>query len=214
MLRHACFIMPYSSAITASNWPSDTPSRYMTIRSGTLPLVRRRNSSSNSSIMSCKFLMISTLLSPGCTRMRVAYWVADLFMDPTSAEMLRAFSLFTTECVTSAPTSMKGAWSKSRAIQPKPWPGNWVLGCISELLTTEFTPPSLAFTFRATLAQYCCRPRLGRKPMPAFCATKHCEGTPSSTSLDILTSLYPSPFTLSTTMMSCGGWPCLRSTSL
>ena len=80
-------------------------------------------------------------------------------------------------CCSRTPSIMKGRGPK----------GGATLAIGSSSFTLQ--PSSLALTFSATLAQYWERPRAG-KPMPAFLATTHCEGTPSMESEACLTSRY------------------------
>mmetsp|Transcript_14912 Transcript_14912/g.32023 ORF Transcript_14912/g.32023 Transcript_14912/m.32023 type:complete len:382 (+) Transcript_14912:530-1675(+) len=158
----------------------------MRMRSGFMPRFWAMKSSISSRIAFCSSVISSVpilSLRTSCSRMREAKRVADLLSDPTTAATEGAW-LPGAGWVTSAPKIMYGRSviqpSADRGFCSKVW---------SALLITLLTPPSLALTLRQTLWQYWSR-RLGKKPMPAFLATTHCEGTPRVTSLTYFASLY------------------------
>mmetsp|Transcript_35552 Transcript_35552/g.59916 ORF Transcript_35552/g.59916 Transcript_35552/m.59916 type:complete len:285 (+) Transcript_35552:412-1266(+) len=168
------------------NWPSETPSRYMRMRSGFMPRFCDMKSSISSRIAFCSSVISSvpTLsLRTSCSRMRAAKRVADLLRDPTTAATDGAEDPGA-GWVTSAPKIMYGR----SVIQPSALFGFCSNVCAS-LLITLLTPPSLALSLRHKLWQYWSR-RFGKNPMPAFFATTHCDGMPRLTSLWYLVSLY------------------------
>ena len=151
--------------------------------------------------------MISTtcLLSPGevgCADTRAAYRVAVASMDPTTAATEGAAEPIA-GWVTSAPSSMNG-FLRNSAMKGG-------MDAMEPDASATFVPPSLAFTFMATLAMYCSWPRGLRSPTPALDATMHWLGMPRELSEACLTMRYSSaPVSGSTTRMSPAFLPNFR----